>query len=335
MEASIARSNGIYYTVRFNPFKYRAFGYWAQRHAIASRTILEPFAGANNIIGMLQAIGLADSFCSYDLYPKAAAVQRRDTIADFPTGFEVCITNPPWLYKSSAKRRGLPYPETGYDDFYKHCLALCLEHSPYIAALVPASFLQSGLFRNRLEALIVIQRTLFECTESPVCLALFAGTGEDGRAAIYIDDDYIGTLQELVRHLPPAVSDRRIVFNVPDGALGFIAIDNSIEPSIGFCFGSALQRYHICHSSRSITRIAGVAPNTELIARLNERVARIRTSTRDVFLTTFKGLRRDGGYRRRMEYGLARDIICSVCAENNHEPQIIPRDAPQLKALDR
>ena len=35
----------------------------------------------------------------------------------------------------------------------------------------------------------------------------------------------------------------------------------------------------------------------------------IRASTYDVFLTAFKGLRKDGKYRRRMEYRLARDII--------------------------
>ena len=307
----IDRANGIYYTALFNPFEYPAFGRWAQRHGVTGRRVLEPFAGENNIITMLQAIGLADRYCSYDLYPQAAAVVQRDTIVDYPTGFEVCITNPPWLYKSSAKRRGLPYPESTYDDLYKHCLALCMEHSPYVAALIPASFLQSGLFRTRLEALVFIQRKLFVHTENPVCLALFAqpGVGEAGRTAIYIDNEYIDTLHELEHYLPPTASAVDIAFNIPDGALGFVAIDNNIEPSIGFCLGSELQKYRIQHSSRAITRIAGVEPSAALIARLNDRVHELRTNTHDVFLTTFKGLRRDGGYRRRMEYGLARDII--------------------------
>ena len=302
------RSNGIYYTTLHNPFAYPAFTSWAREHQIQKEVILEPFAGANNLIARLQELGLCKRYQSYDLYPQSPKVHPRDTLSDYPTGYRVCITNPPWLYKSSASRRGLPFPKTAFNDLYKHCLALCLEHSPYVAALIPASFLQANLFRQRLAKVIFIHKKLFSYTEHPVCLALFQ---EDAvkDTQIYLDDERIGTLGELESHLPKCTSSRPIQFNAVQGTLGFISIDNNTNPSIRFCHGDVLRHHAIKVSSRAITRICGIDVTARLLDRLNERIAHLRTRTHDVFLTAFKGLRKDGKYRRRMEYRLARDII--------------------------
>ena len=45
------------------------------------------------------------------------------------------------------------------------------------------------------------------------------------------------------------------------------------------------------------------------IDRLNAKLMDIREKTHDVFLTAFKGLRRDRYYRRRLDWALARSII--------------------------
>ena len=307
---SNTRSNGIYYTALHNPFAYPAFTSWAKQHQIQREVILEPFAGANNLIDMLQELGHCKRYQSYDLHPQSFNVQSKDTLNDYPTGYRVCITNPPWLYKSSASRRGLPFPETEFDDLYKHCLALCLKHSPYVAALIPASFLQSKLFRQRLEKVIFIHKKLFSYTENPVCLALFQEEIVKD-TQIYLDHQLVGTLRELESYLPNLKTplSRPIQFNVFDGPLGFIGIDNNTSPSIHFCHGDALRHHAIKMSSRTITRISGIRVTDRLIHRLNERIDMIRAKTYDVFLTAFKGLRKDGKYRRRMEYGLARNII--------------------------
>ena len=42
---------------------------------------------------------------------------------------------------------------------------------------------------------------------------------------------------------------------------------------------------------------------------LNTRLKTIREKTHDVFLTAFKGIRRDGHYRRRLDWALARAIV--------------------------
>lgn len=307
---SNTRSNGIYYTALHNPFAYPAFTRWAKQHQIQREVILEPFAGANNLIDMLQELGHCKRYQSYDLYPQSLNVQSRDTLNDYSTGYRVCITNPPWLYKSSASRRGLPFPETEFDDLYKHCLALCLKHSPYVATLIPASFLQSRLFRQRLEKVIFIHKKLFSYTDNPVCLALFQEEMVKD-IQIYLDNKLIGMLGKLESYLPNSktASSRSIQFNAIKGPLGFISIDNNSSPSIRFCHGDALRHHAIKVSSRAITRIDGIDVTDSLIDRLNERIDMIRASTYDVFLTAFKGLRKDGKYRRRMEYRLARDII--------------------------
>ena len=137
------RSRGQFYTCG-NPFTLHPFLEWSEKIELHSKPILEPFAGSNNIIKALQEINLCKQFDSYDIIPANTEVKQRDTIKSFPEGFEVCITNPPWLARYSATRRGLPYQLTHFDNLYKHCLQLCLDNCDYGAALVPASYLQSG-----------------------------------------------------------------------------------------------------------------------------------------------------------------------------------------------
>ena len=302
------RAQGQFYTLG-NPFKLRPFRDWAKKAGLPGNTILEPFAGANHIIKTLQHVGVCKNFKSYDLTPSDPDVKQRDTIKKFPKGFDVCITNPPWLARNSATRRGLPFPDTEYDDLYKHCLKLCLDNCGYVAALVPASYLQSGLFRERLQTYILLHDMLFNDTENPVCLSLF-GDKPTGQVEIYHDDRSIGALDELEEKLPGQNPDKRVRFNNPEGELGFISFDNTREPSIKFCPASEIADYPIKVSSRFITRISGdFGDVSKLIRKLNRKIQAFRDKTSDVFLTPFKGIRDDGQYRRRMEFSLARRFI--------------------------
>ena len=305
---NISRENGTYYTTLFNPFQYEVFCNWIKKHQLAEELVLEPFAGCNSLIGMLQDVGLARKYRSFDINPQSKDVTQQDTLKNYPKGFNICITNPPWLYKSRARRLGLKFPNTDYDDLYKHSLDLMLENCNYVGALLPASFLQSGLFQDKLEALIFINRQLFRDTESPVCLALFS---KDANHDIYIYEDrrYIGKYSAM-KELLPKKNSIPLSFNDPRGELGFVAIDDTTKPSIRFCKGGELSKYTINHSSRSISRISGLkVVNSKMIKKLNDYLSNFRFKTSDIFLTTFKGLRADGKYRRRMEYRLARDII--------------------------
>ena len=302
------RARGRFYTAG-NPFALAPFRDWAERAGLPSKRVLEPFAGANGLIRMLRELSLCDEATAYDIDPADRGVQHRDTLADFPSGFEVCVTNPPWLARNSATRRDLPYPGGGYGDLYQRCLELCLDRCPHVAALVPASFLQSGLFRERLQCYILLHRILFDDTENPVCLALF-GPEPAAAVRIYHDEEHVGDLHALARRLPAEKHRRNLRFNDPDGPLGFISFDDTRRPSIRFCDADEIKDYSIKTSSRFVTRIGGRGRITPaLVSRLNRDIAAFRRDTADVFLTPFKGLRQDGQYRRRMEYALARRFL--------------------------
>lgn len=46
-----------------------------------------------------------------------------------------------------------------------------------------------------------------------------------------------------------------------------------------------------------------------MVKRANEVLERYRDSTGDALMTPFKGVRKDGWHRRRLDYGLARDVL--------------------------
>ncbi len=306
------RAHGQYFTVNKNPFQLTPFIEWATEIGLSDRTILEPFAGANHIIRSLQELDLCNDFVSYDIDPSDSQVKVRDTVKSFPKGVDVCITNPPWLARNSATRRKLPYPDCPYDDLYKLCLKLCLTHCKYVAALIPASYLQSNLFRERLRTYILLHDVLFNDTENPVCLALFGGE-QSSPTKIYYDEKFIGNLTELQAKIPTPKTRKPIKFNDPNGKLGFLSFDNTRHRSIRFCDAAEIESYEIKVSSRFITRISGDFGNIpELIPKLNQSIDQYRDETSDLFLTPFKGIRSDGQYRRRMFFSQARTFINSI-----------------------
>ncbi len=299
-----ARATGAYFTTG-NPFNNPPFRDWAMKACLPHLRILEPFAGANHLINTLRDLGFCKTADSFDIAPAADEVQPRDTLTDFPKGWSVCVTNPPWLAKNSATRRGLPFPATHYADLYMVALELCLTHCDYIAALVPESFIQSGLFTKRLRAFISLP-PMFEDTDNPVGLALFCPHYQ-AYTSVWHGDQRIGLLHELKQHCPPPATGLKTTFNAPHGNIGLIGIDNTTEASIRFCDPAELNGYDVKHSSRAITRIA--VDGDVSIDKLNAALAKYRADTHDVFLTAFKGIRKDGRYRRRLDFATARAII--------------------------
>lgn len=304
------RTNGVYYT-RGNPFLLKSFTAWAKKIDLANSEILEPFAGSNNIIKMLKEVNLCKSFKSYDIHPQDHDVEKRDTIKNFPKGFKVCITNPPWLTSYSARRHGVPYPEIKYDNIYKHCLELALENCDNVGFIIPGTYLRTKLFNDRLDTIIFINNKLFMETENPVCLALFVKE-KVKETKVYNNDEFIGILQELESLMPPKIKineGKRIVFNSDKGKLGLICIDNHKKPSIRFCRSDEIKR-KMKISDRLLTKIDVDVDDIDLtIDVLNRELNRIRRQTRDVFFAPFKGLRKDGEYRRRLDYEFVRNLI--------------------------
>jgi hypothetical protein len=305
------RLKGQYFTI-YNPFESEGFQKWAERCDLKNQKVLEPFAGSNNLITMLEEMNLCNDYASYDIDPQnkrgGIKVKFRDTLKNFPIGFDVCVTNPPYLARNSAKRRDLDFPECHYDDLYKFALDKCLSNCKQVAAIIPASFLNSKLFRDRLSCYILLNGKMFNDTAHPVCLALFDEKSEN--VEIYQGSEYLGNLKEFEKYLPASSNKNEISFNEKNGNIGLYAIDNTITSSIKFCRGSEIESDRICVSSRSVTRIQVEAGDSDkLIRKLNNIFGDFREQTKDLFLTPFKGLRQDNQYRRRLDFSLARDLI--------------------------
>ncbi len=324
------RTHGCYYTAgATNPFALGAFRAWARLADLPQRRLLEPFAGQADLLRKLDSVGLLGASRAFDIAPTAEAskeVKKRDTLQDFPQGFDVCVTNPPWLARNSASLRGLCFPVCVHDDLYKHALEQCLQNCAYVAALVPESFIRSfsrfALFRARLHSFVSLTGALFDETAHPVGLAMFSPRPQND-IALYRNDVPLGGYGELQNCLPllrkallskPLLSKKRVMrFNDPHGELGLFALDNTKEASIRFCRAEEVRGYEIGVSSRAITTIKIDHEVTKkFLKKINDVLDDVRKKTHDIFLTAYRGLRADGMYRRRLDWGLAKHLIDAV-----------------------
>ena len=121
----------------------------------------------------------------------------------------------------------------------------------------------------------------------------------------------IGSLASLQKLRPTPLPDGpQVRFNEQFGNLGLIALDNTREASIRFCEVRELDDYTVKPSGRHITKLLVAGPLR--IAAWNAFIRKFRERTGDVLLTCYKGIRKDGKYRRRLDWALARGIIHHV-----------------------
>lgn len=300
------RQNGQFYTAA-NPFRHRAFRAWAAAAGLPETRVLEPFAGSNQLVRFLGEMDLCRTSRSFDIQPAAPHVRRRDTLRSFPTGYRVCVTNPPWLARNSAAFRGLPFPDCRYDDLYKLCLEKCLANCRWVAALVPESFIRTGLFRARLRHFVSLTSRMFFDTGHPVGLALFEPDWH-ADAVVWSGHRRIGALSGIEKLRPrPRPDGPPIRFNDPAGNVGLIALDNTQTASIRFCDVRELAHYRVKTTGRHITKITVDGPIR--LDSWNTYLCDFREKTHDVLMTCYKGIRKDGRYRRRLDWQLARGIV--------------------------
>jgi hypothetical protein len=316
------RAHGQFFT-RKSPFDNGLFHAWtALIPDFSSQVLLEPFCGENHIPHLLKEGGINNAWATFDIDPPKKNLlpdhhtTQQDVFSSFPKGFQVCITNPPYLAKNSATRRGLPFPDTPYDDIYKHALNLTLLSVPYVAAIIPESFLVQGLFHDRLFGVVSITQALFEDTEHPVCLALFIPSKGHCNFDVWRDQTPLGDFSTLSTLQKPS-ANIEMSFNDPKGSIGAFCVDSSKKASIRFCLGKEILPSDIKQTSRAITRIRLHQGDPARVVKAANRILDdYRKSTQDVLLTAFKGLRDDGMYRRRLDFATARSILSMAVQES-------------------
>lgn len=323
--AASKKQHGQFYT-QANPFHLSLFQQWMATIPAAAKATpwLEPFAGSNNLVRLLADVGLNPNWACYDIQPSATnaapqfPIRRRDTLQHFPTGHAIAISNPPYLAKNSATRAGLPFPNTPYDDLYKHSLAVLLEHVDYVAAIIPESFLTAGLFHDRLYGVATLTTRMFEDTDCPVCLAMFvpASTKQGSTDFLYAKGSKIlgsfARLQKRKEALLQTTTEVPWTFNQPGASIGLHALDNHQSRSIRFVLGRDLDDAQVKSTGKSLTKIAGLPRGIraqDVVDVANTLLGQLRADTADVVLTAFKGLRADGDYRRRLDFTLARALL--------------------------
>lgn len=327
--------HGQFYTIN-NPFDHKMFKQWLSLIPnLEAQVFLEPFAGINNITRLIEEVGIDNKWKCYDINPNVNIentnlkypIVINNSFNNLPVNHDVIITNPPYLAKNSAKRRGLPYPDTQWNDLYKHSLDVMLSKSDYITAIIPESFITQGIFHNRLYGTISLLTKMFDDTDCPVCLALFVPEKQketlfDNKNdfTIYHGDNLIGNYLGIKNKLITIESNINLQFNHKAGQIGLLAIDGTKAPSIRFTPAEAVRDDEVKHTSRGKTRILLDTPEIEvnrdeLIAKCNTLLTKHREETNDIFLTTYRGLRKDGRYRRRLDFKMARNIINQAVKE--------------------
>lgn len=325
------REFGQYFT-KGNPFNHKLFRKWidtVKENGID--TLLEPFAGANNIPSLMKECGYDFKWKCYDIEPPEKnntpefTVEKRNTLKDFPDGYGAVITNPPYLAKNSATRRGMKY-KWEYDDLYKVCVSVMLDKCDYIAAIIPESFITSGMFMDRLYGVISLEFKMFDDTECPVCLALFTPEGSNKKTPVFSNEEYLGTMEEL-KEMGFCESDWCVkwVFNDKNGSIGVKTVDGISKNNLcKFMRGDMINQSKIKVSSRSYTRVSGLPNNINIddfVEKCNNVLTEYRDRTKDVLMTSFKGMRNDGKYRRRLDFGTVRKIMDKTIYEFYYKKQ--------------
>jgi hypothetical protein len=203
-----------------------------------------------------------------------------------------------------------------------------LDNCQYVAAIIPESFITAEIHRDRLWGVISLTCKMFSDTDCPVCLAMFVPKS-DNNTKVYSNETYLGTMEELSNiSLTGNTSYHSWIFNDKDGNIGVKTVDNQKEPDCKFFYGENINPDLIKVSSRAFSRISGLPETVDrdkFIEICNQILTKYREETKDVLMTSFKGLRSDGKYRRRLDFRTVRCILNQALEKyqnNNYDTSI-------------
>ncbi len=302
--------------------------FWLKKHILdfienSNKTIaFDPFAGKGDLLLAAKQIGFKkvlgfdiDKTLNYKINDSLIKIQK---IKD-----SIIITNPPYLAKYSASRKGvydsvLQYFENSkYDDLYQIAIEKCLENNEYGVMIVPETFINSSFPKNRLKSITIIEDLMFDDTETPICVICFDNIVKDyGNIEIYKNDIYIGNLKEIEDMKKIPSKNLGLKFNSLNGQIALRAVDTTnINRPIQFMNPNEMD-YDLTTikvSSRLITLIeinlTEKESVQEIIDKSNFILSKFRIKTSDVLLSPFKGNKKNGERRRRLDYTTARAIL--------------------------
>ena len=300
--------------------------FWLQGHVLdfiksTKTTIaLDPFAGNGDLLKVAKEIGFQKTK-GFDI-DKSLNWKINDSLLSIPKiKNSIIITNPPYLTNYSAKRKNIynsvkKYFEIcKYDDIYQLAVEQCLNND-FGIMIIPETFINSRFPKHRLTSITIIEDQLFNDTENPVCVICFDNKNKTyDKIKVYKNDKMLGTLGyfEKMRRTPQ--KNIYIKFNSPKGQIALRAVDTT-DPARPISFMKSEEiDYDLSDIKQSSRLITVVELNTKkekiekIIKFSNELLFDFRKKTNDVLLSPFKGNKKNGERRRRLDYLTARAIL--------------------------
>ncbi|MDO8451308.1 MAG: hypothetical protein Q7S76_00380 [bacterium] len=288
--------------------------------SVGAKVAYDPFAGNGDLLRVANELGI-EKIVGLDIDP-ALGWKFNDSLVNIPRiNDSIIITNPPYLANYSAKRKKIfeqvskYFESTNYDDLYQIALEKCINEGSGVI-IIPETFINSSFPKSRLNSITILEDNPFEDTENPVCVVCFDGkTKRLSDIQLYKNDTLIGSLEyfEGLRLKPS--NSVKFRFNDINGPLALRAVDTT-DPKKPIAFmRKEILDYDLAgikHSSRLITIVQTDISHSmldALIQHSNVLLADYRDRTKDVLLSPFKGNRKDGLRRRRLDYSTARAIL--------------------------
>jgi hypothetical protein len=301
--------------------------FWLKEHVLdfikktKSEIAFDPFAGGGDLLKVANEIGFSKTL-GYDI-DKSLNWEINDGLKSIDRiEKSIIITNPPYLTNYSAKRKGIYenvsqyFESCNYDDLYQLAIEKCMEKNDYGIMIVPETFINSSFPKYRLESITIIEDLMFNDTENPICVICFDRKHKSyDEIKVYKNESYIGMLGRLekMRKIPRKNVD--IKFNSLRGQVALRAVDTTkTDKPIQFMKPEEIN-YDLSTikvSSRLITLIELTLDEKmldELIEYSNNILFDFRRETSDILLSPFKGNKKNGERRRRLDYQTARAII--------------------------
>ncbi len=300
--------------------------FWLKSHILdfikstKAQIAFDPFAGGGDLLKSAKKIGFK-KIKGLDI-DRSLGWGFNDSLLAVPKlSNSIIITNPPYLTNYSAKRKGIYknikkyFDICNYDDLYQLAIEKCMIND-FGLLIVPETFINSKFPKNRLVSITIIEDQLFHDTENPICVICFDNKNKShDKIKIYKNEEFLGNLDffEKMRRSPK--NSVFIKFNSLKGQIALRAVDTT-NPQRPISFMRPEEMDYdlstIKHSARLITLIEIAAREDkvdEIILYSNSLLTEFRKKTSDVLLSPFKGNKKNGERRRRLDYFTARAIL--------------------------
>lgn len=161
--------------------------------------IIEPFAGAGDLISYIKQYNNKYSIESYDIEPKKDYIIKRDTLLNPPSyNNKFVITNPPYLARNKSKDKSL-YDKYNINDLYK-CFIINIINDVCLGGIIiiPLNFICSTrkndvllrkqfLSKYSIKQINIFEETVFNDTSATVCSLFFMNNDGNDDNNINID----------------------------------------------------------------------------------------------------------------------------------------------------